>query len=207
MKYLILILFILFVKLNVFSQDYIIFKTDTFNLTDKQNLKQGLWLDYDIGYVIDSSPSWVYDDTKFVDISNNSCFLKTIIDSFLVIKEEGYYKNNIKIGEWKHWRTGHSGYVDFTKTFHENGNFTKTNRVDNYSYEISKDSLYIFGYVYYSDSIFFNCQNNNCELLLEDNTFFKRFSFKTILEFEYEIDKIRYGMYDYDLKRIKSLSK
>lgn len=120
MKYILSILFILFLSQNIYSQSFEMFNGDTVNYIDKNNVKQGLWVYFNNSYKNNISQKGFFKDGLkngdwYTYYKNGNLKCKTTVKnnrqngdvivyySDGTVKEEGYWKQNRWIGEYKYY--------------------------------------------------------------------------------------------------------
>ncbi len=118
MKYILPLIFIIVFNLNSFSQKFVLFKGDTINRVDKNNLKQGLWIYFNDNYKNKIYQKGYYKDGKKegswytyykngnlnseMEFKNNRQNGKvSIYYKNGKLQEQGYWKQNRWVGEYK----------------------------------------------------------------------------------------------------------
>lgn len=116
---------------------------------------------------------------------------------------KGHYKDGKKIGTWDYYSDNdHLISVDKQITYYSNGNQKIENGTEQYSIEINKDTSEVTGQFFHDfDTIQINCKNQLCVLTLTNKTELITFPFSDIYGIEYELLRLRMGIYDREIRR------
>ena len=209
MKNILIISVLLVLGLKGFGQNYVTFKSDTFNCIDSGNLKQGLWKTFEVHYESKNLQPYMDDEGKMHSFPDIRCVPREITDSSLIVTEEGFYKDDKKIGTWKYYicDTPSSRTIEREITYHENGSITLLHLTDNYLIEINGDTSSITGYINNTDSILVNCQNKQCVFSIDNDKVFRDFRYNEMIDFEMELEKAINGMYATEIRKIRASKK
>lgn len=184
---LILTLFNLF----VFSQSCDTLNGKLVNCFDSLNLKQGYWE--------------ILNPKSLVTISN--CFgsnEESRVTPKYHLQSAGRYEDNVKIGLWKYY-SGLNNRLCKKIIYKADGSIGLNNLTDNYILNINPDSTVINGQFYsLSDTIYIKCKKTDCSFNLKKNTEFKHFKFYNFDNLEFELLRLKSGVYNRAIKKIKS---
>lgn len=119
---------------------------------------------------------------------------------------EGQYKDNKKTGTWKFYGDNeHLISVEKEITFGENGTVKEENFRDSSVIEFNKDTSVVTGYIYYNgDTINLKCIDKKCTFKLNPNREISTFEITDFNKFDYELLRLKFGMYDRKIKEIKT---
>ena len=185
-------------SISSFGQTCDTIKGRVINCIDSNGLKQGLWED------------GVYDWRQQENYGPVSGFCKTapLVRTKIGVTATGSYRDNKKIGTWKHFGGSHLGAVERELTYNDNGTITEKNFIYSSVIEYSNDSTLITGFIYHrGDTINVFCSNKKGTFKLDNDKVLLTFDCRDFFNFDFELSRLAYGVYDREIKLIKISNK
>ncbi|MDZ4844808.1 MAG: hypothetical protein SH857_04575 [Chitinophagales bacterium] len=89
--------------------------------------------------------------------------------------------------------------------YFEDGSTKEENYIDEYVIEVNADSSIVAGYVFHmTDSIKIDCKEFVCSFTLSNGLPCMSFSFEEFFRLEYELLRVKSGLYNYDFKKLQA---
>lgn len=182
-------IFILNISLISYGQSCDTIQDKVINCTDKIGLKQGYW------------ENWEYQWVQNEMISSNGgfCQTKPLNRVRTELKSKGRYLDGEKIGKWEYIKGGLCAYYVYRVEYYNKDGSTFIESLD-YKLNYSKDSLKVKSIVILGqDTIDIYCIDRLCVSQFSD----VKISDFELQEIDMEIDKIRWGIYLAEIRKIK----
>jgi hypothetical protein len=118
---------------------------------------------------------------------------------------EGFYNDDIKVGTWKYYNNEWNSYfLEKEINYNKGGTFTVKNLIDSSTIEYSNDSSIIEGFVLHKgDTINIAFSSEICSFKLYKHQAILAFDCSDLDKFEYELLRLKYGLYDRKINVIK----
>lgn len=159
------------------------------NCIDELGRKQGLWEMYSNKII-----------SKAHTITSYGCHLSERNDSLLI--QKGIYKDDEKVGLWYYFNGNFMNDINRSVRYLDDGSREVKDYRMNFTYTQSADSSNLSGVVLHKrDSIFIECKDDICYFKLSNGKYLNQLDSVNILDLDYEISRIRLGMYHRLIKR------
>jgi hypothetical protein len=192
--------YLLILSLPAFGQSCDSLDGKVINCVDSKGLKQGLWI-YKKNRLLSSSYGGLGSDEGCRYNANHE----------VIAEIRGYFKDDMRIGQWLYFYGDHSLTLDRVETYYTNGDIKTENYdyatsttgklTDHYYLTFNYDSTEVSGKFYHElDSLKFSLENNICEIRFSNNQSLMTFGNCDLAKLEYEILRLLIGVYDRDIK-------